>query len=92
MDRQKSLALIWVSQARQSTSNPFFSVAQRPTAAGPFRCSRCKAYVNPWFTWHNHGKEADDCKVCFALEERNILTTKQFLIGGHHFKGHLQLL
>ena len=24
---------------------------------GPFRCNRCKAYVNPFFLWHNSGKE-----------------------------------
>lgn len=25
---------------------------------GPFRCQRCKAYVNPGFTWLNEGKTA----------------------------------
>ena len=28
---------------------------------GPFRCNRCKAYVNAFFTWHNGGKEAICC-------------------------------
>lgn len=31
--------------------------------SGPFRCNRCKAYVNPFFLWHNSGKEAT-CNFC----------------------------
>ncbi|CAJ1349756.1 unnamed protein product [Effrenium voratum] len=31
--------------------------------SGPFRCNRCKAYVNAFFTWHNHGREAT-CNFC----------------------------
>eukprot|EP00933_Yihiella_yeosuensis_P050739 TRINITY_DN48534_c0_g1_i1.p1 TRINITY_DN48534_c0_g1~~TRINITY_DN48534_c0_g1_i1.p1 ORF type:complete len:755 (+),score=105.09 TRINITY_DN48534_c0_g1_i1:131-2266(+) len=31
--------------------------------AGPMRCTRCKAYVNPFFTWQNNGKEAI-CNFC----------------------------
>jgi len=30
---------------------------------GPLRCTRCKAYVNPHFTWHTQGKEAT-CNLC----------------------------
>lgn len=28
---------------------------------GPLRCTRCKAYVCPHFTWHSQGKEACCC-------------------------------
>ena len=31
---------------------------------GPFRCSRCKTYVNPYFTWLQDGKKAS-CNICF---------------------------
>eukprot|EP00927_Polykrikos_kofoidii_P049259 TRINITY_DN43342_c0_g1_i1.p1 TRINITY_DN43342_c0_g1~~TRINITY_DN43342_c0_g1_i1.p1 ORF type:complete len:965 (+),score=178.67 TRINITY_DN43342_c0_g1_i1:82-2976(+) len=30
---------------------------------GPFRCPRCKSYVNPHFTWSNYGEEAT-CNFC----------------------------
>lgn len=30
---------------------------------GPMRCPRCKAYVNPHFSWHNGGQEAS-CNFC----------------------------
>ena len=32
---------------------------------GPFRCSRCKAYVNPYFTWLNEGRKAQ-CNMCLV--------------------------
>lgn len=31
--------------------------------SGPLRCPRCKAYVNPHFTWVSQGKEAS-CNFC----------------------------
>jgi len=31
--------------------------------SGPLRCPRCKAYVNPHFTWVNQGKESN-CNFC----------------------------
>mmetsp|Transcript_148803 Transcript_148803/g.477954 ORF Transcript_148803/g.477954 Transcript_148803/m.477954 type:complete len:1081 (+) Transcript_148803:146-3388(+) len=31
--------------------------------SGPLRCPRCKAYVNPHFTWVSQGKEAN-CNFC----------------------------
>lgn len=31
--------------------------------SGPFRCTRCKAYVNPFFAWQNQGREAT-CNLC----------------------------
>jgi len=31
--------------------------------SGPFRCTRCKAYANPHFTWFNNGREAA-CNFC----------------------------
>lgn len=30
---------------------------------GPFRCTRCKAYVNSFFTWQSQGREAT-CNMC----------------------------
>ena len=30
---------------------------------GPFRCARCKAYVNPHFQWSQDGKKAT-CNLC----------------------------
>lgn len=35
---------------------------------GPFRCSRCKAYVNPNFTWINDGRKAQ-CNFCLVENE-----------------------
>jgi len=31
--------------------------------SGPLRCTRCKAYVNPHFSWQNQGREAV-CNLC----------------------------
>jgi len=31
--------------------------------SGPFRCTRCNAYINPHFTWLNNGQEAV-CNFC----------------------------
>ena len=36
---------------------------------GPFRCQRCRAYVNPNFTWIAEGKKAQ-CNLC--LFENNV--------------------
>jgi len=36
--------------------------------AGPLRCSRCKAYVNPFFQWGNHGREVV-CNLCGHRKE-----------------------
>lgn len=30
---------------------------------GPFRCTRCKTYVNPHFTWLQEGRKAQ-CNLC----------------------------
>ena len=35
---------------------------------GPFRCMRCKAYVNPYFTWLNEGRKAQ-CNMCLVENE-----------------------
>lgn len=32
---------------------------------GPFRCQRCKAYVNPGFTWLAEGRKAQ-CNMCLV--------------------------
>ena len=32
---------------------------------GPFRCMRCKAYVNPHFTWLQDGRKAQ-CNFCLV--------------------------
>ena len=32
---------------------------------GPFRCSRCKAYVNPCFQFIHEGRKAT-CNLCLA--------------------------
>ena len=43
---------------------------------GPFRCNRCKAYVNPFFTWHNHGKEAT-CNFC----SQRVEVPQEYMVG-----------
>lgn len=31
--------------------------------SGPLRCARCKAYINPFFTWQSQGRETT-CNLC----------------------------